>query len=257
MARGTVVIYLSRLGAPLRAHQAALLIADAKAIANLKQYDFGAQYDDSKSYARPLYFVPDDTLSVNEADSLGIQGPRDFYGGVVPYPFVKTKSITHPLADGSAERPAGWSFEFAERVRDIVLPGYTAFSARDARIAASRMLSRGPIRAKESAEAGGRGQTLITTVDELEPLLDHLPMDGIATYGLVLEENLHQVTTLSIGHITVDNISFTYHGKQRITTDNNRRSVYGGSDARKLAVILHRMWIDQTEFNWSKKEVAA
>src|SRR6266436_3383704 len=27
--------------------------------------------------------------------------------------------------------------------------------------------------------------------------------------------------------------------------------------ARKLAVILHRMWTDGTEFNWSKKEVAA
>jgi hypothetical protein len=27
--------------------------------------------------------------------------------------------------------------------------------------------------------------------------------------------------------------------------------------ARKLAVILHRMWIDGTEFNWSKTEVAA
>jgi transposase len=27
--------------------------------------------------------------------------------------------------------------------------------------------------------------------------------------------------------------------------------------ARKLAVILHRMWIDETEFNWSKKELAA
>src|SRR5262249_13835443 len=27
--------------------------------------------------------------------------------------------------------------------------------------------------------------------------------------------------------------------------------------ARKLAVILHPKWIDQTEFNWSKKEVAA
>ena len=25
--------------------------------------------------------------------------------------------------------------------------------------------------------------------------------------------------------------------------------------ARKLAVILHRMWVDGTEFNWSKKEV--
>src|SRR5437870_12499098 len=27
--------------------------------------------------------------------------------------------------------------------------------------------------------------------------------------------------------------------------------------ARKLAVILHRMWIDGTEIKWSKKEVAA
>jgi transposase len=27
--------------------------------------------------------------------------------------------------------------------------------------------------------------------------------------------------------------------------------------ARKLAVILHRMWIDGTEFNWSKKQAAA
>ena len=27
--------------------------------------------------------------------------------------------------------------------------------------------------------------------------------------------------------------------------------------ARKLAVILHRMWIDATEFNWSTKEAAA
>jgi hypothetical protein len=24
--------------------------------------------------------------------------------------------------------------------------------------------------------------------------------------------------------------------------------------ARKLAVILHRMWVDGTEFNWSSKE---
>jgi len=26
--------------------------------------------------------------------------------------------------------------------------------------------------------------------------------------------------------------------------------------ARKLAVILHRMWVDVTEFKWSSKEVA-
>ena len=27
--------------------------------------------------------------------------------------------------------------------------------------------------------------------------------------------------------------------------------------ARKLAVILHRMWVDGTGFNWSSKEVTA
>jgi len=27
--------------------------------------------------------------------------------------------------------------------------------------------------------------------------------------------------------------------------------------ARKLAVILHRMWVDSTEFKWSSKEIAA
>jgi hypothetical protein len=27
--------------------------------------------------------------------------------------------------------------------------------------------------------------------------------------------------------------------------------------ARKLAVIMHRMWIDGTEFNWTKKEATA
>jgi hypothetical protein len=27
--------------------------------------------------------------------------------------------------------------------------------------------------------------------------------------------------------------------------------------ARKLAVILHRMWIDRTEFNWSTKKAVS
>jgi transposase len=27
--------------------------------------------------------------------------------------------------------------------------------------------------------------------------------------------------------------------------------------ARKLAVILHRVWVDGTEFNWSMKKAAA
>ena len=64
---------------------------------------------------------------------------------------------------------------------------------------------------------------------ELKTLLDRLSAGDIAATGLVLEENLERVTTLSVGHIMVDDIKFTYYGRQRLTTDNGQ-SVYGGSD---------------------------
>ena len=54
--------------------------------------------------------------------------------------------------------------------------------------------------------------------------------DEIANYGLVLEENLDQVTTLSIGHIIFDNIRFTYHGRQQ-----SRRTTMG---SRLMAVPI-------------------
>ena len=47
---------------------------------------------------------------------------------------------------------------------------------------------------------------------------------------MVLEENLRDVSTLSVGHIALDHLRITYYGSQRTTTDNEGRSVYGGSD---------------------------
>ncbi|RZN33897.1 DUF3182 family protein [Bradyrhizobium sp. Leo121] len=232
MPKGTVVTYASRLGKPLRAHQRIMLVADAKAIAGLTQYEFGGDYGAAANNKRSghIYFVPDDTLLLDEAESLGIRAATDLYGGVVPHPFVKTKAITHPLVDKDAHRPDGWLFRFGERIRNAVLPGYTVFCRRDARIAAGRMLLRGPIRLKDPREAGGRGQTVITAPNELDELLDRFSMDNLAYSGLVLEENLHQVATLSVGHIAVSNLSFTYCGRQRVTTNNENRPAYGGSD---------------------------
>ena len=96
----------------------------------------------------------------DEAASLGIRSPNDFFGGVVPRPFVKTKAITHQLVSGSADQPSGWSCVFADRVRDVVLPGYTVFSARDARVAAKRLTPHGPIRLKRALACGSRGRLL-------------------------------------------------------------------------------------------------
>jgi Protein of unknown function (DUF3182) len=229
MVAGVVVIYLSQLGTPMYAHERVTLAAVANTIAQVKHYEFGGYYDNAHNYSGDVFFVPDDTLMLDEALCLGIRSLHDLFGGVVPHPFVKTKSITHGLITSGADRPEGWSPAFAQRVRTVVLPGYSVFSARDARIAAARMLSRGAVRVKEALGDGGKGQILITTARELGKLLERFSPDEISAYGLVLETHLRRVTTLSVGQITIDGFTITYHGTQRTARNNEGRLVYGGS----------------------------
>ena len=92
------------------------------------------------------------------------------------------------------------------------------------------MLDRGPVRVKQPLGASGRGQTLVTTVDQLERFLEQFDADEMATYGLVLEENLSEVRTLSVGHIAFDSLTIAYYGTQRRVQDNDGRAIYGGSD---------------------------
>src|SRR5262249_18338499 len=148
MSGGVVVVYFSRLGGSMYAHERVTLSVVAQTIAQIKSAKFAGLYDNAKSYSGNVFFVPDDTLVMDEASCLGIRLPTDLFGAVVPYPFTKTKAITHQLVDPSADRPEGWSSAFAEMVKDVVLPGYTAFSVDDARTAAARLLSSGPIRVK-------------------------------------------------------------------------------------------------------------
>jgi uncharacterized protein DUF3182 len=230
MPKGVVVLYFSRFDKPLQWHHKVVLGAVAKAVAKVKGDDFGGQYDARCDYSGPRFFVPADTLLEDEASDLGIRCSNDLYGGVVPYLFMKTKAITHGLVDRHAVRPPGWSTAFAERVQEIVLPGYTAFSNGDARVAATRMLRRGTIRLKKPLSASGKDQTVVTTLNELDAVLEKVTSDEMATYGLVLEENLRQVRTLSIGKIAVGGLTVSYHGTQRTVRDNEGRPVYGGSD---------------------------
>jgi len=230
MATGIVVLYFTRFGDPLQWHHKVVLDLGAKAIAKIKGCEFRGLYRPTCEYSGPLFFVPDDTLMLDEAACLGIRSPNDLYGGVVPYLFAKTKAITHGLVDHHAERPLGWSPAFAERVREIVLPGYTVFSNRDARVAARRMLTHGPIRLKKPLSTSGRDQTVITTLHELDSVLEKISDDEMATCGLVLEENLREVRTLSVGEVAVGSLGISYYGTQRTVRDNRERPVYGGSE---------------------------
>ncbi|MBX9847253.1 MAG: DUF3182 family protein [Xanthobacteraceae bacterium] len=229
-ARGTVVVHGSRLSTPMYAHEKAALVHVASAIARLKQYDLAHSYSDALRQSGRVFFVPDDSLTSDEASSLGAGCASEIFGAIVPYPFVKTKAITHRLVHDDAERPEGWSSAFSDRVREAVLPGYTAFSARDA-VAAARMLLRlGPVRLKPPLCCRSVGQVVANEERAVKAFLDQYPSEELAAYGLVLETNLQQVETLSVGKIAIDDMIATYFGVQRTTKNNTGEPVYGGSD---------------------------
>ena len=223
-------MHLSRPPSFLDRHEGQTICSIARSIARLKDFDYAGPDDGVRLDAGLLFFVPDDTLLRHDADALGIREVKDLYGGIAPYPFVQTKAISHRLIDPGAARPEGWSLAFAERIEDVVLPGFTVFTRDDARRAARRLLQRGTVRAKEPRAAGGNGQRTLRSVREADAVLAQLDDDELTTHGLVLELHLDDVTTLSLGRVTLDDATIAYHGRQRMTRDNAGRCVYGGSD---------------------------
>lgn len=233
MSRGShaaVVVYAVDACAHAEIHARAARTEIAKKLADFKGCAFAGEYDPSAGYAGPVYFVPSDTLLGHTARALGIGSEQDLFGGVVPYDFVATKAITHPLIEANAAAPPGWSHEYGSRVHDAVLSGFSTFAHEDARRAGARLLEHGPARTKPARATAGREQTVVSGISELDAVLSAIPATDMSGYGLVIEENLTEITTYSVGQVRVAELVATYFGTQRLTTDNRGERVYGGSD---------------------------
>jgi len=133
MTRGAVVLHVSRPPSFLDSHEGHTLAAVARSVARLKNFDYAGPHDRVSLYGGSLFFVPDETLLRADADALGVRSVKDLLGGIVPHPFVQTKAISHALVAESAARPDGWSTAFTDRIKDVVLPGYSVFSREEAR----------------------------------------------------------------------------------------------------------------------------
>jgi hypothetical protein len=179
---------------------------------------------------RPTYFVPDQTLSLSSAQRLGIEGPQDLFGGVVPHPFVGTKLISHGLVATDALAPPGWSAELGGRLTTAVLPGFSVFTAADAQRAALSLWPQGSVRIKDPAGVGGSGQWVVHNEQALEQELARLDGNRLAERGLVIERNLQSVVTHSVGQVQVGDMVASYYGTQRLTRNHRGHEVYGGSD---------------------------
>lgn len=99
-------------------------------------------------------------------------------------------------------------------------------------MAGAEMLRSGTIRVKPVLGRAGKGQSVITGIDELQALLEQMDESELAIWGLVLEENLTDVITYSVGQVRLGGTVASYCGTQRLTRDNTGQLVYGGSDLR-------------------------
>jgi hypothetical protein len=190
---------------------------------------FEGEFAPDRDYGGRPYYIPGDTLHAETAAMLGIEGEDDLFGGVVPASFVGTKSITHPLIDPGAAAPPGWSHQLGARLGEATLNGYSAFSRDDARRAGERLLEGGAVRTKPAFASAGRDQTVVADRAALDRVLDAMT-DADLAFGLVIEENLLDVETYSVGQVRIAGHVASYFGVQRMTTDNFGQPVYGGSD---------------------------
>ncbi len=169
------------------------------------------------------------------ASRLGIRGEHDLFGAVVPSAFVATKTITHPLLDADSCAPAGWCPEFPRRVADAVLDGISVFARQDALIAGRRLLAFGPVRIKLATGIAGLGQFIVANAADLVRALEAIDAEELARSGAVVEQNLTDVTTYSVGQVRVADMVATYYGTQHLTSNNRGAEIYGGSDL----IVVH------------------
>jgi hypothetical protein len=225
------VVFLHCAGTgPLDRHEVVSKSALAQAVARLVGRTYGGHYRDDLAYPGVPFFVPSETLTTAEAARFGIRDGNDLFGGVVPQAFIATKVITHGLATPDAAAPQGWQPAFCERVADVVLPGFTAFDPDSARRAGTLLLQSGTLRLKRPDGVGGRGQMVIRERRQLEQVLASIEPARLASEGVVLEANLSDVRTFSVGQASLGGILISYCGTQRLTPANDGSQVYGGSE---------------------------
>jgi hypothetical protein len=230
-ARRTVVLYSRTPPSNPDGHESTSQARLAQKVADLLGHEFAGEHEAGRDYPFPLYVVPRATLDDAAAvERLGIRGEHDLFGGVVPHSFVASKLISHPLLHAHAAAPSGWSQAFGERVRDVVLPGYSAFSLADALAAGRALLAEGAVRIKDPGGIGGSGQSVASSAAELGQTLADIGDARLRREGVVLERNLGRVITRSVGQVKLGHQVASYCGIQHLTKNNVGVEVYGGSD---------------------------
>jgi hypothetical protein len=89
------------------------------------------------------------------------------------------------------------------------------------------------VRLKLADGVGGTGQWVVHSIEEARERLVSVDAAAVAR-GIVVEANLSDVKTRSVGRVVLDDLVVCYHGTQHEVRNNHGHLVYGGS--RLMAV---------------------
>ncbi|MBB4862175.1 hypothetical protein HNP46_001013 [Pseudomonas nitritireducens] len=199
-------------------------------LAEIQGLEFASRAPGECAPGQRPYWVPDATVVGREqAAELGIQGPLDFFGGYVERAWQAGKAIVHPLIERPTLTPRGWSEAFAARVKPLVLDGHSVFCHHDALRGASARLQRGPQRLKPAGSRGGQGQQVVADTEQLAEALGRYT-EADYREGLVIEDELDDPQTHSVGQVMINGVLLSYHGVQQRNRNPRGELVYGGSD---------------------------
>ncbi len=162
-------------------------------------------------------------MTIRELHETGV-GSR-FYGTAVTEISHTEKSILHtPLSRCHKAPPDFYTSiaKFADEAhrRNLVLPGTTVFSANDLMSGYQSFCTQHAVRTKLPNRSDGVGQYRLTNVGEVEALLDALE-DAVFHEGVVLEPQLLNPKTISVGSAVIegDTFSFIAHQKDEVITE--------------------------------------
>lgn len=201
------------------------------------------------------YVVPGATLTSGQADQLLIAAENDFYGTAAPTMDHVGKSILHRSM--SERYPGFYSPEFAQEAESmgLVLPGYTGFAKEEIQQAFMCVDSRPLLyRLKVPNESDGNGQYRINDTEHLVSLLSQIDAESIAQHGMVIEPDLRNKSTVSVGHFALGDDSYSFVANQTGEMIDGRDVYLGGNDIivargelQNLMDMLHQLGDERFE----------
>jgi hypothetical protein len=224
-----VVAHSVRADAPQ--HEVQTNKALARWLAQILGFKFGGSYAAEKHHGRDLYLLPTQTIVGRaSAHQLGIQGPEDLWGGFVEHRLYLHQSHQPWPAQSSGPRAA--------RLVAIVFRAGAQCGARwPQRVCAGRCATsrRTPVvQRPDTHEAGSccacRGQEVIKSLDAFDQILARPDIAKQFSEGVVLEQDLSDVVTHSVGQSFIGDKVLSYCGDQYLTKDAHGEEVYGGSN---------------------------